>query len=410
MALATALAADDEVPDFDELIDRGRQVASQISQLDAELVSIVDRVRERSVEHWGMTTRQFVAWQFGLTPAEAGRVCRLATRLGGLPLLRGELEAGRLSAGTVATLAAVATPDNEAAMIETATVATGAQLQKLVQAYKQNAGDEPDAPEPPPVEDSVTYGVREGRWRMRADLAPELGAQVEAALRAEKEAAIADEGSEADGPLSPNPLVSNAEALVRMAASVLAGKTKRDGVLPERFMVLLHLDEEGGHIQGGGPVDQPTVTELLCESWIVALVKRRGRPITITSPTRLATPAQQRALLARDRTCQFPGCGRTTYLKAHHIVFEAAGGPTQLDNLVLLCQTHHTLIHQPGWQLTRDRNGKLWFRAPGGRVVLPSPKRPPPRGSPPPGGQRHWGTYERLTGWGSSVILDSWLN
>ncbi len=410
MALATAAPAEDEVPDLDALIERGRQVASQISQLDAELVSIVDRIREHSAEHWGMTTRQFVAWQFGLTPPEAAHVCRLATRLAGLPLLRGELEAGRLSAGTVATLAAVATPANEAAMIETATVATGAQLQKLVQAYKHNSGDEPDAPERPPVEDSVTYGLRAGRWRMNADLAPELGAQVEAAFRAQKEAAIADEEAEADGPLSRNPHVSNAEALVRMAASVLAGKTKRDGVLPERFMVLLHVDEEGGHIQGGGPVDEPTVTELLCESWIVALVKRRGQPITITSPTRLATPAQQRALLARDRTCQFPGCGRTMYLKAHHIVFRAADGPTQIDNLVLLCQTHHTLIHKPGWRLTRDRNGTLWFRAPDGRIVLPSPKRPPPRGSPPAPGRRHWGTYERLTGWGSSVILDSWLN
>ena len=40
-------------------------------------------------------------------------------------------QAGRLSADTVATLAAVGTPENEAALIETATVATGAQLQRL---------------------------------------------------------------------------------------------------------------------------------------------------------------------------------------------------------------------------------------------------------------------------------------
>src|SRR5262245_20365229 len=114
--MALAQAQPSKVPDFDALVERGRQVASQISRLDGELVSIVAEIGERGSEHWGMTTRQFVAWQFGLTPAEAARVCRLASQLDGLPLLRAELDAGRLSAGAVATLAAVATPANEAAM------------------------------------------------------------------------------------------------------------------------------------------------------------------------------------------------------------------------------------------------------------------------------------------------------
>jgi hypothetical protein len=392
------------------LVERGRQVASQISRLDGELVSIVARIREQDSQHWGMTTRQFVAWQFGLTPAEAGRVCRLAAQLEELPLLRAELDAGRLSAGTVATLAAVATPENEAAMIESATVCTGAQLQKLVSACKQNRKRDVDEPDPH-AHDAVSYGVRDGRWMLRADLAPELGAQVEAALRAEKEAVIAEATDSPDeGPLSRDPDVSNAAALVRLAQRALAGHTKRDGTLPERFLVLIHVDDDGGHLHNGGHLDWPSVNELLCEAWIAAVVKRDGQPITTTSPTRLATPSQQRALLARDRTCQFPGCGRTVYLKAHHIVFHENGGPTQLDNLCLLCQFHHTLVHKPGWKLWRDRHGTLWFRTPRGRILLPAPKRPPLRGSPPTARGRHWGTYEPLTGWGSSVILDTWLN
>jgi hypothetical protein len=406
MALAEREAAGVGALGFDELVEQVGRVCSQISRLDGELVAIVARIRERNCEHWGMTTRQFVAWQFGLTPAEAGRVCRLAGRLEELPQLRAELDAGRLSAGTVATLAAVATPENEAAMIETATVCTGAQLQRLVSTYKLNMKRDVDQPDPRPVEDAVTYGLREGRWRMRAELAPELGAQVEAALRAEKEAALAED----DGPLSRDPQVSNATALVRLAQRALAGKVRRDGILPERFMVLVHVDADGGHLQGGGHLEWPSVNELLCESWITAVVMRDGQPITITSPTRLATPAQQRALLARDRTCRFPGCGRTVYLKAHHIVFHENGGPTRLDNLVLLCQHHHTLVHKPGWKLWRDRHGKLWFRTPRGHVIVPATKRPPPRGSPPTAQGRHWGTYERLTGWGSSVILETWLN
>ncbi len=395
--------------DLEACVERGREIASQISRLDAQLVAVVEELQEHDDEHWGMTTRQFIAWRFGLTPAEAGRTCRLAQRLRPLPQLTAELSEGRLSADTVATLAAVATPENEAAMIETATVATGSQLQTLIRAYKQNATPiNDDAPEEP-VLDTLSFTVREGRWKLRGDLAPALGAQVEAALRAEKEAEIADRARDDDGFLSRDPEVSNAAALVRMAQSVVAGKVRRDGVVPERFMALVHIDDEGGHVQGGGPIDQPSITELLCESWISFVVKRHGQPATITSPTRLATPNQQRALLARDRTCRFPGCGRSLYLKAHHIRYSTDGGPTQIDNLVLLCQKHHSVVHKPGWRVERTGDGKFWFHAPNGKIVLPG-RSPVARAGPAPPSTRYDLPYDRLTSWGASVIMGNWTN
>jgi hypothetical protein len=370
MVLAVVEPSEASARDAIALGERARQVASQISQLDGELIDIVQQLGKCTTGLIDMTVRQYVGWQAGLTPAEASQLCRLADRLESLPQLTAELRAGRLSAGTTATLATVATPHNEAALIETATVATGAQLQTLVRAYKQNTGTESDAERPPPT-DSVSYGVRDGRWRLRAELAPELGAEVEAALR--------------------------------------AAKVRRDGILPERFQIILHVeDDHGAAAQGGGHVDRPTVTEFLCESWITVVTKRRGQPATITSPTRLATPAQQRALLARDRTCRFPGCGRSFYLKAHHITYYENGGPTQLDNLVLLCQMHHTLVHKPGWRVRRDANGMLWFTGPDGRVVLPA-RRPTPQRPPPPRARPH-ASYDRLTAWASTVILDAWLN
>ncbi|MGB7216649.1 MAG: HNH endonuclease signature motif containing protein [Gammaproteobacteria bacterium] len=43
--------------------------------------------------------------------------------------------------------------------------------------------------------------------------------------------------------------------------------------------------------------------------------------------------AIHRALWARDRGCRFPGCGRTRFVEAHHVVHWARGGETSLDNL-----------------------------------------------------------------------------
>ncbi|MDU0293826.1 HNH endonuclease signature motif containing protein [Saccharothrix longispora] len=67
---------------------------------------------------------------------------------------------------------------------------------------------------------------------------------------------------------------------------------------------------------------------------------------------RTVSVAQRRALHARDRGCAFPGCHRPPkWCDAHHIQHWADGGSTDLSNLVLLCRTHHTLIHHTHWRV-----------------------------------------------------------
>jgi hypothetical protein len=61
---------------------------------------------------------------------------------------------------------------------------------------------------------------------------------------------------------------------------------------------------------------------------------------------RFANRAQRRALAVRDGGCAFPGCDRNhRFCDAHHIVWWEHLGPTDLDNLVLLCRFHHVLTH-----------------------------------------------------------------
>ena len=48
---------------------------------------------------------------------------------------------------------------------------------------------------------------------------------------------------------------------------------------------------------------------------------------------------------------------------AHHLVHWADGGATSLDNLVLLCRAHHTLLHATPWQVRLnpiDRRPEFW--------------------------------------------------
>jgi len=67
---------------------------------------------------------------------------------------------------------------------------------------------------------------------------------------------------------------------------------------------------------------------------------------------RLATPAQRKALAARDGGCVIPGCGvPPAGCEAHHLRAWADGGPTDLDNQALVCACHHDAVHAGVWRL-----------------------------------------------------------
>ncbi len=59
-----------------------------------------------------------------------------------------------------------------------------------------------------------------------------------------------------------------------------------------------------------------------------------------------------RQLRYRDGSCRFPGCDARRYTQAHHIEWWSRGGVTDLDNLLLICSFHHTLVHERGWSIT----------------------------------------------------------
>ena len=68
---------------------------------------------------------------------------------------------------------------------------------------------------------------------------------------------------------------------------------------------------------------------------------------------RTATPAQRRALAARDKGCIIPGCGiPAEACQTHHVTDWAAGGNTDLPNLALLCWAHHRQVDLGMWTIT----------------------------------------------------------
>lgn len=77
----------------------------------------------------------------------------------------------------------------------------------------------------------------------------------------------------------------------------------------------------------------------------------RRHPADIGRRSRVVPAPLRRALQLRDRHCRFPGCHATRHLHAHHVIHWARGGPTDLDNLLLLCAHHHRFVHDHHWTL-----------------------------------------------------------
>ena len=122
----------------------------------------------------------------------------------------------------------------------------------------------------------------------------------------------------------------------------------------------------------GVAVPVATVLRWGCEARLTAVWADPARlPLAVGRASRTVTRAQRDALEVRDGGCVHPGCSRTpAYCDAHHIIHWAHGGPTDLDNLALLCRHHHRTLHTGHWtmQPDPDRPGLLQARHPDGHT------------------------------------------
>ncbi|UNQ39237.1 HNH endonuclease [Prescottella equi] len=114
-----------------------------------------------------------------------------------------------------------------------------------------------------------------------------------------------------------------------------------------------------------GPLSIATGRRLACDCHLTPIVMDDGVPLNLGRTSRTVSKKQRRALIARDHGCAFPGCGTApAHCEGHHVKHWADGGPTDLDNLVLLCRYHHTLLHHSHWDVKIGADRHPWFTPP----------------------------------------------
>ncbi|GAA5027277.1 HNH endonuclease signature motif containing protein [Actinopolymorpha pittospori] len=99
---------------------------------------------------------------------------------------------------------------------------------------------------------------------------------------------------------------------------------------------------------------------LACDAEILpAVLGSDGAILDLGTGTRLFTSNQRHAIGERDgHHCNFPDCeAPEKWCHAHHIIHWADGGPTNVGNGVLLCPSHHEMVHHDNWTVRMSTHG-----------------------------------------------------
>jgi hypothetical protein len=109
-------------------------------------------------------------------------------------------------------------------------------------------------------------------------------------------------------------------------------------------------------VRRSGFLSAATLERISCDAQISRVIMAgKSEVLDVGRALRTVTAAQWHALVIRDKHCQAPGCTRPpSDCEAHHLWHWAHGGPTNLDNLVLLCWKHHRERHKYDACHTRD--------------------------------------------------------
>jgi hypothetical protein len=241
--------------------------------------------------------------------------------------------------------------------------------EELVRTYDQD-GAEPDDDRPEPVQ---VNELRVTHWRNGGG---EIHGTFEDPVRFAMIATVIDAKSK---PLTKDDHRSSpsraADALAEVCGWVLdhGDQELLPDVAGERPRIALTVGltdlenrARAGCLDFGGTPLPSELRMLCCDAGVIPIVLGgHGEILDVGRDRRTIPTALRRAVTVRDRGCARPGCDRPpSWTEIHHIKEWSRGGHTKLDNLVMLCRTHHREIHATEWIVRMARDGLPEFIPP----------------------------------------------
>ncbi len=354
-----------------ETLDRNiLTLCSRINAATYELLVLIREFDERGGWlKWGMKNcAEWLAWRCDLSMTTALEKVRVAHALKTLPAVSRSFSSGALSYSKVRALSRVAHRQNEGDLLAFALRHSAAHVAERCRELR--CGTEASTDEAARAFANRSLRLRRdhhrGMMTITIEVPLETGELLEKALDKARDDDCLDVPDLVDTAWSTR----QADALVNVLRGYLHGDDASSHA--DDYLVTIHVDQSAlAGKEGRAQLPIESVKRICCDSHAVVLTENEhGEPLSIGRKTRLVPKAIQRALHARDHgCCRFPGCGNRRYLHSHHVEHWSNGGETSLDNLMLLCTKHHTLVHEGGFRIDRDFQNRWYFSRPDGVAV-----------------------------------------
>ena len=344
--------------------------------LDGHIVQLLGEADRRGAHYddGATSAATWAAERFEVSTPSARTLVQVAQKAWDIPQLVEALQAGEISFDKLRAIAEVATPETEGELLNEARRRSVRELSVL-------AGTMRTAPPADPAVEQERRSLRcnEAVRTMTVQLPPESFAEARSRLET-----MAKEIPSGEGETSWDQRMADA-----FMGLIRSGPDGPDASVSSPYFVVVHvpmeglLDESGqasdlaGDLERGGLVSLETVRRVACDATItIAVDDEVGHTMYEGRARRDPSGPQHREVRRRDRHCRFPGCANVVFTNVHHIKeWKPDRGPTDLDNLVLLCVHHHGLVHSKQWCMSGNANEVLTFVGPSGRAMesRPSP-------------------------------------
>ena len=206
-------------------------------------------------------------------------------------------------------------------------------------------------------------------------------------LSPEMQAELDKEVSDFEGPSSIGSSLAaarKADALTAIAKKYLE-ESKDDGKAHRRpvtvsltidLPTLLGLANHPGELQGYGAIPANVARQLAVDGKWRRFITDPTNGNLLDCGRESYIPSQQLVdfIMARDKTCRFPGCRQPAHLSdLDHAVPWDEGGTTSANNLGSLCRRHHNLKTHHGWKLINQPDGACtWISPAGHKYFVPA--------------------------------------
>ncbi|MEA2687043.1 MAG: hypothetical protein QOE93_2238 [Actinomycetota bacterium] len=360
------------------------QVLALRDQLNARIAEAVGEFDAH--ELWDIDgSVSMTAWlrsSASMTTRSASKLASMGRRLRQLPVTAAAYADGKLSEGKVeailaqlndATVAGFA--EHEDDLIPFFEPLSVAGCARAMATWRAGVDEEPPGGEP--ERELHVSSTLDDRYVVEGTFDAEGGATIATAIRL---------ATTEDDEVTRTPAARRGDALVDICRYFLDHQHHRAGGRHRPHLnVVVDIEalEEGrgGRIIDGPALDATSVSTMLCDSALHRVVTSgRSAILDYGTSTRTIPAPLWSALVIRDEHCRFPGCDRpSTWCEGHHVRWVTHGGPTELNNLVLLCSRHHHRLHEPDWQAKLCPDATFEVTDPRGIVHCTSP----PRSDPP---------------------------